>query len=110
MGHVPNVGCTNQDIEHYYVNIVTAIKRDENETLPHKKFIRHLNPYWSKHVKDLHRSITVKREVWISEGRPRGEHRALREYKCAKRHFRCELRNAYQTYMENDFDIDQKKL
>ena len=104
MGHVPNVRCTNQDIEHYYVNIVTAIKRDENETLPHKKFIRHLNPYWSKHVKDLHRSLKVKREVWISEGRPRGEHRALREYKCAKRHFRCELRNAYQTYMQETYN------
>ena len=61
--------------------------------------------------------MTVKREVWISKGGPRGEHRAFREYKYSKRHFRCELRNPYQTYMqetynslENDFDINQKKL
>ena len=49
-------------------------------------------------------------------GRPRGEHIAFREHNCSKRHFRCELRNAYQTYARDKqltgkrFDIDQKKL
>ncbi|CAC5413679.1 unnamed protein product [Mytilus coruscus] len=65
---IPSLGCSNRDI---YSNIVDAIQQAETETLPHKTFVKYLKPYWTHPVNALDEHMVSKRQLWISDNRPR---------------------------------------
>ena len=53
-------------IEIYYSKIIDAIKKTENETLPYKKFKRHVKPYWNDNLTSLRDSMRTHRINWIN--------------------------------------------
>ncbi|CAG2202184.1 unnamed protein product [Mytilus edulis] len=85
---------TNQtDIEKYYSEIVNSLVLAAGDTLPIVKHKRHLKPYWNDHLTELHDYMIQRRNVWISEHRPRGEeYESYLSYKNSKNCFRNELR------------------
>jgi hypothetical protein len=46
--------------------IIDAIKKVENETLPYKKFKRHVKPYWNDNLTSLRDSMRTHRINWIN--------------------------------------------
>ncbi|CAC5398519.1 unnamed protein product [Mytilus coruscus] len=96
---------TNQtDIEKYYSEIVNSLVLAARDTQTIVKHKRHLKPYWNDHLTELHDSMIQRRNVWISEHRPRGE-----EYESN------ELRRVYDEYVaemssdiEKSIDVDQR--
>ncbi|VDI25682.1 Hypothetical predicted protein [Mytilus galloprovincialis] len=68
---IPSLGCSNRDIKCYHSNIVDAIQQAETETLPHKTFLKYLKQYWTQPVNALHKHMASKRQLRISNNRPR---------------------------------------
>lgn len=74
-------------------------------TIPLKKFRKHIKPYWTNSVKQIHNHMSTKRKVWIHEGQPI---KSYREYKPAKLTFRRELFSANQKNMVDQLqEIDR---
>ena len=85
--------------------IVHAVLKASSECLPKVKYNRHSKPYWSQEIKQAHAESRRLRRIWINLGRLRGnEHESYRNYKAAKRYFRCKQRLAFNQYVNHMFD------
>ena len=94
---------TENEINSLYSDIVSVIRSASDEFLPcSKKFNKHLKPYWDQTLKELHDLMRAKRNVWISDNRPRGNSFiSYKAYKDAKRIFRQYHRRCSENYMKN---------
>lgn len=75
----------------------------------HTSYNPFTRPDWTKAVKEFHDIERAKRQLWMSEGRPRGmNYSSYREYKRAKRLFRNVLDREHAAYMSKVYaDIDK---
>ena len=113
----PQVNDTDE-IEIYYSKIVDAIKKAENDTLPYKKFKRHVKPYWNDNLTSLRDSMRTHRINWINNCHCYNQTCPyFQRYKSTKKVFREFLRKALDEYesslakqIEEDIDYDQKSV
>ena len=93
---------TLDNVDSLYTNICTIVSECSDIHLPHRSgFKQFLKPYWDETLKEMHKSMRVKRSVWISEGRPRGNgYDSYLQYKEAKRIFRQYHRKCAQMYLK----------
>lgn len=104
------------DVETYFSILIKAINKASVETLPYTKYRKHLKPYWNNALSELHREVNTLRQIWTSEGKPRGNNcESFVNYKFMKKTFRDEMRKAYDNYMtsiseniQNSIEVDQK--
>ena len=104
------------DVELYYSQILGAITKAAYDTLPTISYRKHLKPYWTPELTELHRSILEFRQIWINENRPRGNHhQSYSDYKSSKNIFRDEMRKAFENHqlsvskqIEESLETDQK--
>ena len=94
---------TENEINSLYSDIVSVIRSASDEFLPFsKKFNKYLKPYWDQTLKELHDLMRAKRNVWISDNRPRGNSFiSYKMYKDAKRMFRQYHRRCSENYMKH---------
>ena len=103
-------------VHHHLLPPPKTLTFTDSETLPHKKFVSHVKPYWTKTVKSLHQRMREHRSIWIANGKIHDRENALfRAYKTSKREFRRECEIAYDFYlqdcaqkMEDSIDVDQR--
>lgn len=79
------------------VPIVAKCIIKSSSKLPKSKYSKGLKPYWSPHLKMLHKQQNTWREEWIKDGKPRAGN-LFKSYKDSKRLFRAELRRAAKDY------------
>jgi hypothetical protein len=73
--------------------MVEALVNSSNANVPTKKFNPHLKPEWKSKLKPLHDEMFKKRQLWVTEGRPRDTACPwYQQYKDSKREFRKKLR------------------
>ncbi|CAG2253604.1 unnamed protein product [Mytilus edulis] len=112
---MPLLPATKEDIELYYKTIIVAVQKADKETLPHKQFVKHIKPYWTKVVDLSHKTMLNKRSLWILNGKVHDRSdQFFADYKHAKRTFRNEMDKAYNEHimnianrMEESIDNDQ---
>ena len=76
-----------------------------NRVIPKSTFNCHTKPYWNTDVKQAHKVERDMRNIWVSEGRPRGMiHESYYNYKRAKRDFRNIQSAAYEKYINETLD------
>ena len=94
---------TLNNIDKLYSDICAIVSECSDKHLPHRRgFKQFLKPYLDETLKEMHKSMTVKRSVWIFEGRPRGNgYNSYRQYKEAKRIFRQYHRKCTENYLKN---------
>ncbi|CAG2214579.1 unnamed protein product [Mytilus edulis] len=113
---MPSLPATKEDIELYYKTIIVAVQKADKETLPHKQFVKHIKPYWTKVVDLSHKTMLNKRSLWILNGKVHDRSdQFFADYKHAKRTFRNEMDKAYNEHimnianrMEESIDNDQR--
>ncbi|XP_063431682.1 uncharacterized protein LOC134714370 [Mytilus trossulus] len=113
---MPSQPATKEDIELYYKTIIVAVQKADKETLPHKQFVKHIKPYWTKVVDLSHKTMLNKRILWILNGKVHDRSdQFFADYKHAKRTFRNEMDKAYNEHimnianrMEESMDNDQR--
>jgi hypothetical protein len=92
---------TARDIDLFYESLVSMLNISYARTIPTSKYNAHKNTYWSPSVKHAHGHARENRNVWVTNGRPRGMHHAsYSEYKQAKRQFRNTPTSAVDAYCE----------
>ena len=88
--------------------VTNAILDSSAKTLPTVKFMSFLKPYWSDELGVSHKKLTVLRNVWCSNGRPRlTDNVYCKDYKEAKHAFRRLHRiavNAYLSKQDSEHD------
>ena len=99
---------TNADVDRLYNDIVNTLHK-ASSILPKSQFKPCLKPYWDKELKSLHKLMRIKRNIWVSEGRPRGEgHRSYSEYKQCKCDFRRIQRGKVNIFLnERNQEVDE---
>jgi hypothetical protein len=97
------------DIDNFCNDLYNILHTAASLFIPVAKFKPYLRPEWTPTVKNLHCRERHKRNIWISEGRPRGmTHESYKNYKRAKRDFRNEFDAEHERYMTSGFqDIDE---
>ena len=79
--------------------VTSAILDSSAKTLPTVKFRFFLKLYWSDELGVSHKKLTVLRNVWCSNGRPRLTDKVYcKDYKEAKRAFRKLHRSVVNAY------------
>lgn len=103
-----NLECVN-DTDDFCSDLNCLLHDAASQYIPVSKYKPYLKPEWTPKVKQLHNTERQKRNIWLSEGRPRGMcHESYRNYKRAKRNFRNELQSAHDDFMTKVFkDIDE---
>ncbi|WAR10952.1 hypothetical protein MAR_036028 [Mya arenaria] len=105
-------------IDNAYDIIRNKLNEYSSISLPRKKFVPNLKPYWNQELSDLHSTMTSLRVKWCSEGRPRScNNKYSADYKNAKRRFRRLHRKSVNTYLttldmelDNAAELDQKRV
>lgn len=97
------------DIDTFCYDLYHILRTAASLYIPLAKFKPYLRPEWTPTVKSLHSKERQMRNIWLSEGRPRGMcHESYKNYKRAKRDFRNELNAEHEIYMASVFqDIDE---
>ena len=79
-------------IEEYYDFVVTSKQQTANDNIPKAKFKPFLNPDWKNGLGKIHKNMLALRNVWVTNGRPRGnQHPSYINYAQAK----CKWRYMY---------------
>ncbi|XP_060075468.1 uncharacterized protein LOC132555135 [Ylistrum balloti] len=110
--------CSKDDVDIFTRGLMNCIRLTSDRVLPKRKFCKFLKPYWNGQLKELHRNTWRLRQVWVSEGRPRGSNtRSFRLYKDSKRLFRNKHRQISEKHIvdlndeiEKCADVDQKSF
>ena len=105
-------------IDSYYVQITSAIRKAEIETLPYKTFKRHIKPYWNEDLSVFRDFMRSSRIEWINNCHCYNDNCVVfNNYKKAKKLFRDSLRKAVDEYesklakqIEDEVDVDQKAI
>ena len=89
--------------------VVRCLVDGANATLPKRRPVSYLKPYWNDPLKHCHSEMSKLREEWCRQGRPRGhEWSAYTEYKNAKREFRRTHRRRVAEHMaEENAEVDR---
>jgi exonuclease III len=107
------------DIETVYNKVVHIMQTSAVKSIPTSKYAPHLKPFWkTSGIKNLHNDTGIKRHIWVLDGRPRGhQFSSFKEYKDAKRKFRCKMRQLTRNYemeswmeIEDAAELDQRKF
>ncbi|CAC5361824.1 unnamed protein product [Mytilus coruscus] len=115
---MPSLPATKEDIDVYFKTIIVAVHKADKETLPHKQFVKHIKPYWTKVVDLSHKTMLNKRSLWILNGKVHDRSdQFFVDYKHAKRTFKNEMDKAYIEHimnianrMEESIDNDQRYI
>ncbi len=82
--------------------IATKMVVTTDRNIP-KAHFKHIKPYWSSYLKELHQYKMKMGRKWVNNGRPTDIHsQVYSEYKAAKRVFRREKRRAEHMYEKNN--------
>ena len=91
-----------------YDIIVNCLNKAAEGNITKRTLCKHLKPYWSAELKELHKDMRKARAIWIKDGKPRSNTESRQQYKSAKRAFRRHLRIKYSDYeREENERIDQ---
>ena len=96
-----NIGVTDSlsksNIDNIADCVIESLHIAASQSFTISKPNKHSKPYWTNEVKVAHSIQRMKRNTWISEGRPRGNgFQAYKDYKTAKANFRrCQNRAKY---------------
>ena len=94
-------------IDSLYDKIVTGVLSAADNCIPKGVFRRHLKPYWCDELSVAHKTMGIKRKVWI-EGGKRSTGESYLEYKNSKRVFRKLHRIVVQRYIQKMYcEIDK---
>ena len=98
-----------------YDTIVKSLNSAAEGYISKRTFCKHLKPYWSAELKEIHKDMRKARAVWVNEGKPRYDTDSRKQYKDIKRSFRRLLRKKYSDYEKEENDridhlaeVDQK--
>ena len=99
----------NDDISSAIPMVTSVILDSSAKTLPTEKFRSFLKPYWSDELGVSHQKLTVLRNVWCINGRPRlTDNVYCKDYKEDKRAFRKLHRIAVNAYLsKQDSELDK---
>lgn len=100
---------TTQDIDKLANMICEYMRKSAQKNIPVKTFNKHTKPYWTEHIKELHRNMRQSRYRWLEEGRPRDKNNdTYHIYKQSKRIFRAAQRKASDDYLAQAYrDLDE---
>ena len=91
-----------------YDIIVNCLNKAAEGNITKRTFCKHLKPYWSAELKELHKYMRKGRAIWIKDRKPRSNTESRQQYKSAKRAFRRLLRIKYSDYEREENElIDQ---
>ncbi|MES9879758.1 MAG: reverse transcriptase family protein [Sedimenticola sp.] len=91
-----------EDIDVLYDILTRSLLDAANRSIPKRKFVRFLKPYWNNNIQEAHKYMKNLRMQWISDGRPRGDnYPSYVNYKEAKRSFRNLHRRQVDNYLTN---------
>ena len=62
---------TKEDVDFLYKNIVQALIKTSDKTIPKSKYNKFLKPYWNPELTNMHKTIKTYRSSWINDGRPK---------------------------------------
>jgi hypothetical protein len=105
-------------IDEYLLGIQTCVQSAMTQCVPLLQKCPFKRPYWDDDLKLCHNVQKVKRQIWISQGRPRGmQHESYRSYKIHKKAFAKLLIQKHQEYeqkrfeeAESNYEIDTRAL
>lgn len=97
------------EIDNMYTNLTETIRMCSDLSLPNKKYMAHLKPYWNEQLSNMHSLMFEARTQWCKAGRPRDpEQPDHKKYKDCKRVFRKMHRYIVRSYLiERDSEINE---
>ena len=92
-------------IDQAYQTLASGITATAQNCFPVKTFKHFLKPYWNQELRDFHKRMTIKRAVWVADGKPMDSCcLTYKEYKNSKREFRRCHRKYANKYLQNQID------
>jgi endonuclease/exonuclease/phosphatase family metal-dependent hydrolase len=106
------------DIDMYLIKLQECLIVAMTQCVPTATKCPYKRPYWDNELGAAHKLQKSKRQVWISNGRPRGmDYDCYREYKLSKKTFGKLLHSKHTSFeqkrfenIENKFDMDSRAI
>jgi hypothetical protein len=93
-----------RDVDYVCDTLIAAMVTVSNDVVPKSAFCSYKKPYWNSELKSLHQKQKVLRQVWVNEGRPRGDkYTSYVNYKQAKRVFAKTLKQCASAYEQTQY-------
>lgn len=93
------------EIDHLNTAITEIAIHASYQYIPVTTYNARLKPYWTRELRDAHKTARIFRREWIGPRGPRGmQHESYRMYKSAKRTFNKVQNEAYNNYLHSTAD------